>query len=306
MISVIVPVYNVEKYLEKCVESLCRQSYSNLEIILVDDGSTDSSGCLCDELAKTDSRIKVIHKKNGGLSDARNAGLDIAAGDYIGFVDSDDYVLPEMYERLLTLLNTYHADIAICDKVEFYEGKDPEFTKIEPSIKVLNQDQAINALADDQGLRSHVWNRLYSAHLFDDLRFDVGKAYEDVYIMHRLFLQAQKIVVTNESLYCYLQRATSILGTINLKKRVDLFWGYARRYEETIAKYPNAAKKTATPMYYCMWDIIKHSSLKDKNEINKIVRFYRKNIGVFHGVRDKLLCISVAACILLFSEKGRK
>lgn len=302
-ISIIVPVYNVEQYLETCINSILQQSYREIEIILVDDGSTDSSGTLCDQLAKTDARIKVIHKKNGGLSDTRNAGLEVATGEYIGFVDSDDCVFPDMYERLLTLLNTYHADIAICDKIEFYEGETPEFTKIASSIKVFNQEQAIDALADDVGLRSHVWNRLYSASLFNNLRFDVGKAYEDVYIMHRLFLRARKVVVTNEPMYCYLQRDSSILGTLNLKKRMDLFWGYARRYEETIVRYPDAAKKTVIPMYYCMWDIIKHSNLKNKAEIKKIIAFYKKNVGIFLGIRDRLLCISPVACILLFSEK---
>ena len=114
LITVIVPVYNVKDYLQQCVESICGQTYQNLEILLVDDGSTDGSGKICDELAKKDTRIKVIHKPNGGLSDARNAGLDVATGDYIGYVDSDDYIEPDMFEILLTNIEEHQADISCC------------------------------------------------------------------------------------------------------------------------------------------------------------------------------------------------
>lgn len=304
LISVIIPVYNVEKYVLKCVSSVIEQTYKNLEIILIDDGSTDLSGVLCDQLSENDDRIKVIHKKNGGLSDARNAGLDIATGEYIGFVDSDDYIFPEMYEYLLSLIQENKSDIAICEKIEFGENDMPQRIKVQPSCKILNREQAVDALADDQVLRSHVWNRLYSARLFHDLRYDVGKTYEDVYIMHRLFLRSNFVVISNEPLYCYRQRSTSILGTINLKKRLDLFWAYARRQEEISEQYPNIAKKVSMTLYNSMWDIINHAQLANKNDVKKVIRYYIKYVGKIRGKRDKLLYISVVVCIVLFGENG--
>ncbi|HDT8053597.1 TPA: glycosyltransferase, partial [Enterococcus faecalis] len=124
-ISIIVPVYNVEKYLEKCVRSILAQTFTDFELILVDDGSPDSSGAMCDQFAEQDQRVKVIHKENGGLSDARNAGIEIATGEYLGFVDSDDYIADDMYELLYTNIVKEDADLSICGIYDVYEGKEP-------------------------------------------------------------------------------------------------------------------------------------------------------------------------------------
>ncbi|HEL7541574.1 TPA: glycosyltransferase, partial [Enterococcus faecalis] len=124
-ISIIVPVYNVEKYLEKCVRSILAQTFTDFELILVDDGSPDSSGAMCDQFAEQDERVKVIHKENGGLSDARNAGIEIATGEYLGFVDSDDYIADDMYELLYTNIVKEDADLSICGIYDVYEGKEP-------------------------------------------------------------------------------------------------------------------------------------------------------------------------------------
>jgi len=302
-ISVIVPVYNVELYLEKCIESICNQTYKNLQIILVDDGSTDSSGNICDLYGKKDNRITVIHKTNGGLSDARNAGLDIADGEYIGFVDSDDYIAPEMFEHLLNLSKINNGDIVICDKVEFNENETICVNNKLEQITVLDRNLAIAQLANDTTIRSHVWNKLYKHNLFDGIRFDVGKAYEDVYIMHRLFLKTQKIVITNQVFYYYLQRSNSILGEMNLNKQVDLYWAYVRRYEELINTFPQLKNNLIKPMYFCLWDLVNQCTLSNSSIIKKCYTYYKNNINYYSGKRDLVLKSNLYFTILLFGKK---
>ena len=151
LISVIVPVYNVEKYLEKCIDSICNQTYRNLEIILVNDGSTDKSGILCDKFKIKDSRIIVIHKENGGLSDARNAGIDIANGEVLGFVDSDDYIMPEMYEKMLNIMYANDLDIVQCGYKKVYENYDNinDIFINKTDIKIFNRNEAFEHFCDN-------------------------------------------------------------------------------------------------------------------------------------------------------------
>ena len=221
MISIIVPVYNVEKYIRKCVSTLITQTYSDIEIILVDDGSTDASGDICDELASIDKRIRVIHKENGGLSDARNTGIANARGEYIGFVDSDDYVHSSMYETLWKNIENEKADIAYCDfywideteiiqeslgdsKMQVFEGTD-----ILERIYKLNLPTVI------------AWNKLYRKSLFDSVKFPRGKVHEDEAVIHRLLYLCKKIVYINEKLYYYVKRKGSITDVINITKLAD-------------------------------------------------------------------------------------
>ena len=167
LISVIVPVYNVEKYLDRCMKSILQQTYHRLEIILVDDGSTDASAAMCDAYARRDSRIRVVHKQNGGLSDARNAGLELAAGDYIGYVDSDDWIEPDMYEYLLENALKYQADIAVCGRVERYVDK--EVVRGFSEIEVLAREPALKYLLQNDLLQNYAWDKLYKQELFQDL-----------------------------------------------------------------------------------------------------------------------------------------
>lgn len=223
-ISIIVPVYNVEKYLENCIESILNQTFKNYEVILVNDGSTDKSGEICDKYEKIDSRIKVIHKDNGGLSSARNVGLDIACGKYIGFVDSDDSIHPRMYEILYDLIKKHKVDISCCNYKNTYSICNKYNTDIESTEVIeMNNIQAINNLYDKEiGVRLVVaWNKLYSKHLFDDIRYEVGRIHEDEFIAHRILYKCEKIVYTNKELYYYLQREGSIMSQISYKRRVD-------------------------------------------------------------------------------------
>lgn len=223
-ISIIVPVYNVEQYLENCIESILNQTFKDFELILVDDGSTDNSGKICDIYEKKDSRIKVIHKNNGGLSSARNTGLDIACGKYIGFVDSDDSIHPKMYEVLYNLIEKYKSDISCCNYKYTYDisNQNHEELNLNEVIEMSNIE-AIEKLYDkDLGVRLVVaWNKLYHKRLFDNIRYKVGRLHEDEFMAHRILYNSKKITYVDNELYYYLQREGSIMSQISYKRKVD-------------------------------------------------------------------------------------
>ena len=205
LISVIVPVYNAEKYLGQCLESIVAQSYRHLEIIVVDDGSTDGSGTICDRWAERDERIRVIHQPNGGHSAARNTALDAMKGDLVMMVDSDDVLHPQFAEALLQLQQCDDADIAVGAYIPFY-GDKPDFpTSDKPVVRHYNQREALLAVFYQQGLTHSPWGRLFKASLFKDSRFPLGIIYEDLAIIYPLLIKCNHIVTTNQVLYGYRQ-----------------------------------------------------------------------------------------------------
>lgn len=216
IISVIVPIYNVEPYLRKCVNSILNQTYQNLEVILVDDGSPDHCGEICDEYAQMDSRIKVIHKQNGGLSDARNAGIDAAHGEYIMFVDSDDYIAETMLQKLYRALVSYDAEMSLCSLLYVDEKGVPIPNKnINSPVKneVLSGRQAIECLNKDKGWYYTIaCCKLYDKNLWKETRFPIGRCNEDEFVSHLLFGKCKRIACIEESLYNYVQRSDSIMG----------------------------------------------------------------------------------------------
>jgi glycosyltransferase involved in cell wall biosynthesis len=217
-ISVIVPIYKVEKYLNRCVDSIINQTYRNLEIILVDDGSPDNSGLISDEFARIDPRVRVIHKSNGGLSDARNAGIEIATGDFIGFVDSDDFIHPEMFSHLYDLMRKHGADIAQCSFRAVTEDTfvDPG----EDNEKVISNLEALRLIYTEYKVDYVVaWDKLYRRQLFDSIRFPVGKIHEDEFTTYKLFYLSGRIAVIDKKYYYYFQSPDSIIRSgFNLKK----------------------------------------------------------------------------------------
>ena len=223
-ISIIVPVYNVEKYLENCIESILNQTFKDFELILVDDGSTDNSGKICDIYEKKDSRIKVIHKNNGGLSSARNAGLDIACGKYVGFIDSDDSIHPRMYEILYDLIKKYESDISCCNYKKIYDIFKDEYENVN-SLEVIEMSniEAIKNLYDKEiGVKLVIaCNKLYRKNLFDNIRYKVGRVHEDEFMAHRILYNCKKITYVDNELYYYLQREGSIMSQISYKRKVD-------------------------------------------------------------------------------------
>lgn len=184
LISVIVPIYKVEKYLTQCVDSILAQTHKDLEIILVDDGSPDGCGAMCDEYAKRDSRVRVIHKENGGLSDARNAGLAVCTGDYIGFVDSDDYIAPDMYETLAAFAEKEDLDVAMCGATDVWPDRMIKASRFN-SVVLTNTDDIIYEIFVNPrgGHDIEVWDRIYRASRYKDVHFEKGRCFEDVYYM---------------------------------------------------------------------------------------------------------------------------
>lgn len=210
-ISIIVPVYKVEKYLEPCVHSILNQTIEDIEVILVDDGSPDKCGEICERLASEDSRIRVIHKENGGLSDARNKGIDIAKGEYIGFVDSDDYISPTMYENLLKNSEANNAECAMCLACNIYDD-DMEFTECKSGdVSVFEGEDILKALYQ-QKLNNFAWNKLYKRELFDTIRYPDGKIYEDLFTTYKILDLCTKVALDTTQMYYYRIRRDSIMG----------------------------------------------------------------------------------------------
>ena len=225
LISIIVPVYNVEKYLKKCIQSIINQTYKNLEIILVDDGSSDNSGKICDEFAQKDNRIKVIHKTNSGLSDARNAGLDVMSGEWVSFVDSDDFVSPYYIENLLNLSLKTNSDISITSfKYVFENNEDGISAKIDENDSVLTheKDEFLSQIFYSKLYDIGATRKLFKKELFNGLRFPKGEISEDLAIIPYVFKNANKVVFCDKKDYFYLLRSDSISRT-NVFSQKNLF-----------------------------------------------------------------------------------
>ena len=285
LVSVIVPVYNVEKYLDKCIKSILNQKYRNIEIILVDDGSTDSSGSICDSYAKKDDRIKVIHKKNGGLSSARNTGIDEAKGEYIGFVDSDDYIDEDMYETMVKKLIDNNSDIVICSKViEYSNGKILKNNYKEKLIK--DNIEGLKQLNSYKVFDMSACDKLYKISLFKNIRFPFGKKCEDYYTMFKLISKCKKILYIPNCYYHYFQRENSISRNVIIDESyID---ASKSQIEFFMKNYPNLLYVAYSS--YAFANIVifnkyiknglncpKEKILLYKNEVKKNIKYILKN-----------------------------
>ena len=239
-ISVIVPIYQVEAYLEECIASIVAQTHRNLEIILVDDESPDNCGAICDSWVKKDSRIRVIHKENGGISDARNAGIEAATGDYIAFVDSDDWILPDMYEKLLAALLRENADICSCNILSCYPAHQIAWGS--KAYTVGNSEKILSMLYQDTMYPVSIWNKLYRRSLWNDIRFPKGKICEDAFTTYLLADKAETIVLIPEVLYCYRIRENSIMTSAFSPKRMDEEEAWRCNYQFMQQYYPRLYK----------------------------------------------------------------
>lgn len=217
-ISVIIPVYKVENYLERCVRSVCNQTYPELEILLIDDGSPDRSGEICDVLAGQDARIRVIHKSNGGLSDARNTGMDAATGAYLAFVDSDDWIDPFMLELLHRLCCEYNVGLAECSYRNIYLDCIKEETTCSGKIIRATAAEAIEGNLDWKLFKPVAWNKLYRAEITKNIRFPVGKLHEDEFTTHKFYIEAKDVIYADVSAYNYdRSREDSITAKFHAK-----------------------------------------------------------------------------------------
>ena len=272
LISVIVPVYNVEDYLDQCMESIVGQSYPHLEIIVVDDGSTDRSGSMCDRWAERDERIHVIHQPNGGLSAARNTGLDAMHGELVMMVDSDDVLHPEAVAILLDTMRSYQADIAVGEYTPF-EGTAQQWHKgSNYPATVYDQTEAILAVFYQQRLTHSAWGRLYRSSLFDGIRYPVGRYYEDLAIIYPLLKKCTTVVKSDRPLYGYRQREQSILAAFS-PKRADVLDILEKLERQMLREEPKYLKSVRSRLLSAYFNILilshqdkanSHTTLQDR------------------------------------------
>ena len=296
MISVIVPIYNVESYLEECLKSITGQTYAELEIILVNDGSTDACGRICDKWQKLDERICVIHKENGGLSSARNAGLTLAKGEYISFVDSDDFIHPQMYERMLSVQSVSDADMVICREYAFADGEDApyEMQSGKPVYGIENRVQLLEHFCDDfSGLVTWAWNKLYKKELLEGILFERDTIQEDILFAVSVATRVTKVARMDERLYFYRQRRDSIMN----RKNPQRLWQCALVTEKQFHLLHNVMDKTMhVKLYHTMLgrvaDYAAASFWKKEEQLGDIEEIFRRlydNIGLRKRVKFRII-----------------
>lgn len=311
VISVIVPVYNVEKYIKKCVKSIIDQTYKNLEILLVDDGSMDHSGLICDEFAEIDERIRVIHKKNGGLADARNAALDVFTGEYVTCIDSDDYVSNDYIEYLYSLMISNDADVSMCQLKKIFTEAD-RLDMVDEKTQKMDSATAIENYLYQRCFTASAHCKLYKRAIFDHLRYPVGYYYEDMAIICMILDRSSKIVVSNQQKYYYIQRNDSIMGeSFNPKKmhRIEIaedIHGFIT------SKYPQLTRAAEARCFLAAVQTLREVPFKDQyesyvNRIWDVIIRYRH--GVMIDIRAKQSLRIIALCSYLgikaLKELGR-
>lgn len=320
LVSVIVPVYNVEQYIGRCIESIQRQTYSNLEILLVNDGSKDGSGIICEKYKKLDRRIKIINKINGGLSDARNAGIREAKGEYLVFIDGDDYIKQDYVEKLLYKIVSIDADVVLCS-----------FELVDDNGKLLKQEilselpnevvghDILDAVLTSYGYKYVVaWNKIYRKEIFNKLRFDKDKIYEDEFINFRLFWNCGKIGILEETLYCYVQRNGSIVQSAMTREKI------MTKNEMHITRIEFYNEKQDKELYikacqlYCNWlveCIGRYSYIlerEDKEKFQKDMKLYaveaseNKNIDIKVRLQNKIgfYSLKLASLLKIIYKRG--
>lgn len=268
LISLIVPIYNVEPFLGRCFESILKQTYRNLEIILIDDGSTDNCGKLCDRFASASSNIIVKHQKNAGLSAARNTGLDLAHGDYVAFLDSDDYLVPDYLEYLYGLATTHDAPISICAHYECKENGELKIFDKNASDDVLSIETALHRMLNERGFMLSSWGKLYKRSLFEStpkVRFPKGKLHEDVGTTYRLFLNAYKddpsakAAFGSQPKYYYSLRSGSITNRGFDPRKLDLISQTDTMCDEIEAVFSGLKNTTNLRRIHARFSIIRQA-----------------------------------------------
>ena len=270
LISVIVPVYNVEKYLERCFESIKNQSYKNIEIILVNDGSQDCSGEICEKLKKTDMRTKVIHKKNGGLSSARNAGLEIAEGEYIGFVDSDDWIDCNMYEALYNNINKFHTKISCCGRYNVDAKTGEKAIGLCPeNEELILVEEGLKRLLKWDNIDSSAVDKLFHRSVFEHFRFPMGVISEDVAIMYQIFAWVGALSLVPLPMYYYYHRENSITMSKFDERKLVVLEHSNKILDFVKEKYPGAEMAAYyfryTQLIFVYDGIVNSRAYTDKN-----------------------------------------
>lgn len=242
MISILVPVYNVEKYLSRCLDSILAQTYTDYELVLVDDGSTDQSGALCDAYAAEHDCIRVIHQKNAGLAQVRNVSVAAARGEYITFVDSDDAIEPAYLETLMRDLRETGSDISICSWSEVSDdGTRTELTwdHKEKGFQVWTTDQAVKSLLYQKGIDNNMWGKLFTSAVLKDVVFPAGKVYEDIAAAYQIFLKGRRVCYRPEALYLYTCNTSGISQSAFSPRRMDLVDNAEGMYRDVAERFPD-------------------------------------------------------------------
>jgi len=307
MISVIVPVYNVEPYVRKCLDSVINQTYRDLEILVIDDGSTDGSGKICDEYAGKDERIKIFHTENRGLSAARNLGLDEAQGEWIGFVDSDDWIEPDMYEVLLKRAEESEADVVECGVYKEYSDRTVERKREECQY---SGTEAVNLLLQCK-LSNAVWNKLWKNDCFSSIRFPEGRVFEEYATTYRLFLDANYISTVAESEYHYFKRKGSLSTSYNADNLSGYWISHKERYDALINQVDEESRDklvwylalAASRTWAHLYDCEKADRAKINDELQEMNTFTKQHIPLF-GKRDWKLSRRIGVFFPHFMNPG--
>lgn len=319
LISVIVPVYNVENYLPYCLDSILQQTYEELEVILIDDGSTDRSGMICDEYAQRDKRIKLFHKNNEGVSAARNNGLDHINGKYVTFVDSDDIIHPQLIEVLLDTLNKYDGDISCTcySRIDIYPetysyinldnfNDVSSFSGIEVLQQIYDEDSAL--------LLSVVWGKLYRREIIEGIRFPYGMVHEDEFFTYKIFFKASKVCFANIKLYFYLIRPGSITNDVSTETIQNKIMALKDRMEFLKSKQMDILEvKTIFSLFnnfilLYSFERTAEGKEKAKKEFNKFYfshKFFLKQFELIHRIRLRLFYLSPNIYFGLYKFKKR-
>lgn len=314
-ISIIVPVYNTEEYIHRCIDSILAQTFVDFELILVDDGSPDRCGEICDEYALIDSRIKVIHKKNGGLSDARNFGLEVAEGDYIGFVDSDDWIEVDMYNILYQNAIQFDADISIC-KIRKTAGFITEDNKMNTNNCImLNNEEAFDCLFNTKYYASHACDKLYSKSLFNGVIYPVGRIYEDMFTTYRLFENANKVIFSDYIGYNYFQREDGIVNSKFSQKKLDYIDAFDGIFDLGYSTFPKSIESIT--ISYVLANItllvdMHNAGFKDKNISIQLIENIRINLlcicrskHISYGTKLKCLLMAINSKLYFFLSNSK-
>ncbi len=273
-LSVIVPVYKVEKYLSRCIESILNQTFTDYELILIDDGSPDNCPQICDEWAKKDERIKVIHKENGGVALARNIGLDIMVGKYVTFIDSDDFIHDQMFSFMMSAIEKNDADIAVCS----YTKTNKSITPIEISNQyiTLNNIESVSMLYDSKHSIAFItpWGKIIRSKLFCDIRFPVGKFVEDEFTTYKIFYNSKKTIFTEDKFYFYYTNTESFVQSAFSEKNLDALEAFKERIlyfeQKNEVSLTNQAKNVLIArIMYSHQRICREKSIKNKKELKK-------------------------------------
>lgn len=285
LITIIVPVYNIEKYLTRCVLSILKQSYRTLEIILIDDGSTDKSSKLCDELEKKDERIKVIHKMNEGLSSVRNLGVKEAHGKYIAHIDGDDFISEKYIEYLYNLMMHYKADISICNYIKFTDLKELNILKIKNKEKIIEMDskKALEALLYQKYFTTSTWGKLFKSELLKQIEFPEDMYAQDMSTTYRLINDSNKIVYGSQKLYYYYQRSDSIVHLQISKREIDYIKASEEMVDFILAEHCDLVKAAYSRCFSSCIQILMTLPLdqniyEEHKKIYEIIKKYRKII----------------------------